>query len=63
MWSKVAVESFSPQSYGTSQQRDISAAIDFFDMTYITKMFLFSHMMEIREEPAKSDHDALCIKG
>ena len=36
------------------KQRDISVNIIFFDMPYRTKMFLFDHTIDIRDEPAPS---------
>ena len=41
------------QSYMTSQQHDITVTIDFFVMTYGTKIFLFVQIIEVRDELAQ----------
>ena len=49
---ELAVKSFFPQSYGTFKQRDIWEITDFSDMAHGTKkMFLLTHLIDIREEP------------
>ena len=46
-------ESFFPQSHGTCKQRNILETIDFFDMVHGTFFFLFEHIIDIRDEPAR----------
>ena len=52
MRSELAFESLFTQSCEISQQRNISAATDFFDMTYRTKYFPFLPYHEIYDEQA-----------
>ena len=42
---------FFSQSYGTFEQRDNSATIDFFDMLNVLKIFVFDYVIDIRVEP------------
>ena len=49
--SDLAVESFFPQSYWTFKQRDISETIEFFNVAYRTKMFLFDHLIDLMNWP------------
>ena len=47
------VDSFFSQSYGTFEQRNILKSNDFSDKTQGTKMFIFYHIIDIRDELAQ----------
>ena len=50
--SELSVESFFPKSYGTFKLRVISETIiDFSILLKDQKMFLFDHLVDIRDEP------------
>ena len=50
---ELAVESFIPQSYRKSKQRDISVGFHFFGIAHWTKKVCFDHIFDKNDEPAR----------